>query len=666
MSVTADKIDPPFSVEPAAPQRSPKKRRFSFREFATEDWPLIRRVIDYARPFRSIYIALMVGVLASFLTALNFAALIPVLKILLDKGQEQTKLVEIETDLAELQAARDAETSYFKRLDYWWKIQKVEMSRDWTGWIVKRREKVIYVMAPILVLAQLLKSALEFYSKNLLQKSFYMAVLRMRSELYDKSLRLDMDHLDRTTSTEIVSRLNNDIRQVRTVFTAMVGESIMAPFTVLSLLALLLVMNWRLTLIVMVGMPTIVVPIAVIGKRLRTMGKKDEEEDAKVLAFMQETIAALSIVKSFSSERREHKRFKDLSAKLAQRQIKRERFRLLGEPFVEVAASIAMALVLGVGGYIVMESNHASMEPAAFLVYIAVLTRFYPPIKRFSGDWVKLQKALGSAERIFEVIDTEAIVVEKADAANLGLFEKSIEFENVSFTYSSKKIPALDGFNLTVPKGKKVALVGEAGSGKSTAVRLLPRLYDVTGGAIKVDGFDIRDVTLGSLRRQIATVSQDTILFNDTVYNNIAYGRAEASEEEVYAAARAAHAHGFVSALPLGYQTVIGERGGQLSGGQRQRLAIARALLANTPVLILDEATSALDTQSETIVQAAIDKLMENRTVIMIAHRLSTVRKADEIIVMKGGRMIERGTHDDLIVQNGTYADMIQKAHLKA
>ncbi|MCC6545727.1 ABC transporter ATP-binding protein [Candidatus Sumerlaeota bacterium] len=640
--------------------KSPKHDR-KRRPLTRRDWFTVVRVLGYAHPYRKrIIVALVIGLVASLFTSLNLMALIPVLDVMIEsKGEES--LVKIEAQISKYQKELGSQDTLSEKVQPYLDLQRNRLRLAWTRWVLDHPETAISWMAAVLVLAQILKSVLEFNSKYRLQKSFYLSLVRLRTHLYTRCVALDLPSFDKITSGNLLARLNNDMRAVKQVFTSAVGDVMLQPFTALFLFVSLLILNWQLTLIVMVGMPVIVLPISYVGKRLRTMGKKDEEEDAKLLDYTQETLQGLMIVKAFNGEEREVEKFDTLSTEMAKRQIRREKFRLYGEPFVEITASIAMAAVLCVGGYFILKADDASMRATEFLIYLVILSRFYPPIKSVSNMFIKLQKALASADRIFEIIDTPADIREKPGAVAIRPIQEQIEFRDVTFSYAPGKPSVLNNFSLTIPKGKRIALVGKSGAGKSTVSKLLPRLYNLNSGAILIDDIDISEGTLASLRGQLAMVSQDTILFNDTVANNIRYAKPGATLDEVMEAAKSAYAHEFIERLPHGYETVVGERGNQLSGGQRQRLAIARALLADTPILILDEATSALDPESEAIVQRAIEKLMEHRTSIVIAHRLSTIRKADEIIVMHEGRIAERGTHSELVAQEGRYYDLLQQ-----
>lgn len=621
-------------------------------------------MLGYAKPYRAqIIFALIIGTFAGFLAALNLVAVIPVLDLLFEQN-DASHVAQLRESVTELEDAYAAATGWIATADLWITLQKTRFRIAWNEWVLQRQERAIYVLAGLLIVAQVLKCLLDFISKYHLQKAFYLAVVRLRNDLYQRCLHLDMGNFTRLTSGDLLARMNNDMRAVRMVFTSMVSTVALQPVNILFLLAAMLFLNWQMTLIVLVGIPLVGLPISMIGKKLREMGKRDEEEDAKLLSYTQETIQGLPIVKAFTSEKREASRFRRLSRDLARRQIRRERYRLYGPPFVEIMATVTMAVVLSVGAYLILKSDNASMSPAEFIGFLFILTRFHPPIKRISNTYIKIQKSLASADRIFEVIDLDPVIVDKEEAEPLEGFHDAIRFEEVTFSYTQEQAPVLENFSLEIPKGQKVAIVGRTGSGKSTIMRLLLRLYDVDAGRITIDGRDIRDVRISSLRQATALVTQETILFHDTVLENIRYGRPEATREEVEAAARAGYAHDFVMELPQGYDTVLGERANSLSGGQRQRLAIARALLADKPILLLDEATSALDNESEAIVQRAIESLMSNRTVVVIAHRLSTVRKADEIVVMEGGRILERGTYGALLAARGRFHDLVQSAEL--
>ncbi|MCC5877277.1 MAG: ABC transporter ATP-binding protein [Candidatus Sumerlaeia bacterium] len=681
--MASDEIQSPGT--PGTKKTKQAKRR---KPLTRENWGVIRRTLVYAWPFRGqIVFALFIGMVSAMLTAASLLMLIPVLQLIFENHasgrvmrvdeagevqrvpQEEVmwredNITQVTNTIERLRQKAEEDPSFISRFQYRSEVRLQRIKLAWYEWVYEVEEKAIYYMAVVLLIAVVLKGILFFISQYMLQKSFFLAVLRLKTDLYEKCLHLDMPHFRKFTSGDLISRLNNDIRAVRTVFTTMMSEAVLAPFNIIFLLMVLLYLNWALTLIVIFGLPPIIFPLMYMARKLRQMGRRDEEEDARILDFTQETIQGLMIVKAYGAERRELRKFRLLSRELARRQIRRERIRLYSQPFVEIVGSLAIAIILCVGGYLILKSDSASMTPTEFITFLFALTRFYPPVKKVANTIVKMQKAVASADRIFEVLDTPSIVMDKPGAKAIAPISDRIVFEGVTFGYDDEKPPVLKDFSLEIPKGRKLAMVGRTGAGKSTVARLLPRLYDPQEGRIIIDGVDIRDVSLRSLRSQMAVVSQETILFNDTVAANIRYANPRASTQDVERAARAAYAHEFIEHLPKGYKTVIGERGGQLSGGQRQRLAIARALLSNAPILILDEATSALDNESEAIVQHAIEALMENRTVIMIAHRLSTVRKADEILVLTDGKIVERGTYQGLLAKGGEFHRLVQQAEL--
>ena len=636
---------------------------------------LLFRVLSYMLPYKkAILLAISAAFMSGFLAAVSLLPMIPVIQMVLNpemaaerEDRFERSRVHDETALEARQrqledSAGDAVDSFKERfgfvkdIELWLSARKDKGREEIQEFLINHRENAINWIVAFIIIATVVKAFLEYQAKYNITKIIYCSLQKLKVDLYASCLELDMAALQVRTSGNLIARLSSDVGQVRQIMQSSLSQSIMVPFQVIFLLVVLLIISAKITLITVVAVPLVVVPIALLGKALRRMSKADAEEDAYLIDVMQETIQGMQIVKAFNTEKQERKRFKRVSRDQLRRQIRRMRLRLASDPVVDILTTAAMGAVLIIGGYVVMKKG--AMDAAEFIVYLIALTRFYKPLKGLSSGFVKIQKGLASAERIYEIIDAIPGVVEKPDAIHLPPLSGRIEFKDVSFSYTQARNLVLHEISLVIPKGKVYALVGSSGSGKSTMVRLLPRFYDPVNGRILVDGHDLRDVTFRSLREQIAIVTQETILFDSTIFYNIAYGKRNATMEEVQAAAEAANAHQFISDLPDGYDTRIGERGSQLSGGQRQRIAIARALLRNAPILILDEATSSLDNESESLVQEALERLMKERTVIVIAHRLSTVRNADKLIVMHEGRVVETGTHQELLARNGRYAEL--------
>jgi subfamily B ATP-binding cassette protein MsbA len=439
---------------------------------------------------------------------------------------------------------------------------------------------------------------------------------------------------------------------VQHVVSETVGDLLQEGLGVFGYAALLFYYDARLAIVCVTAAPIIVYPLAKLGRRLRKTSRRSQEALEHLTHVAGEAYTGHRIVKAFGAEAREDAKFRKASDELYRTNMRVTRIVSVLPPIMEMLGAFAIAGALYYGAHSIAAGRLTSGEFAAF---VAALLFMYGPIKKLSRVNASLQQAIAAAERIFEVLDRHTEVRERPGAAVLQPFHESVEFREVLFAYDDQARPILKGVSFTVARGQVVALVGRSGAGKTTMMNLVPRFFDVTGGGILIDGVDVRDVTLTSLRAQIGIVTQETILFDDTVSSNIAYGRPDASRAEIEAAARAAHAHEFIATLSRGYNTMIGERGQRLSGGQRQRLAIARALLKNSPILILDEATSSLDTESELLVQEALANLMKDRTSFVIAHRLSTVRKADSIIVMDRGRIVDIGRHDELLARGGLY-----------
>jgi len=497
-----------------------------------------------------------------------------------------------------------------------------------------------------------LKGLGAYFSTTLLSEAGQKAVFDLRRAIYAHILDQSFDFFAKRTTGSLMSHLTNDVERIQTALGEIAGDLLKEGLTVAGLVLLLFYHDWRLALIALVLMPLAFTPLIRLGRRLRSSNESSMRRWKDIANILQETFSGFRVVKAFGMETFERARFEKALERLQGVTLRMTRTTAFLPPFMEAVGGVSVVVVLGYGTWAISKGH---MTVGSFTSFLAGLFALYTPIKRLSKVNAALQGAFAAAERSFALLDTHREIKDAPGAKPLPPFQAEVEYKNVSFQYDKSSGPVLMGASLKARKGEVVAIVGMSGSGKTSLLNLLPRFYNVTGGSITVDGIDIRDVTIESLRRQIGLVKQETILFNDTVRANIAYGQPDASDQAIEAAARAANAHEFIVGLPDRYQTVLGERGTRLSGGQRQRIAIARALLRDAPILILDEATSALDTESERLVQEAIERLMGGRTVLVIAHRLATVRGADRIVVLDEGRVVESGPHAQLHAQGGLY-----------
>jgi len=510
--------------------------------------------------------------------------------------------------------------------------------------------RMLYLLPWLVVLLYFFKESLTFFQHYQMQFIGQSTVTRLRDELFSHLQRQSLSFFDHQATGVLISRVINDVLVLQETVTRVVTSSVRDIFTIIGLTAVIFYQEWRLALMAMVVMPLAAAFIISFGKRLRGITTESQKAMARLTTLLQEVFLGQRIVKAFAREDFEDARFARENQAYLRIRLKQAIYRGITPPVMEFLGSIGMAGILFYGGYNVIQGHST---PGTFFSFLAALVMLYAPIKGVSQAQNAIQEGLAGAQRIFAVLDLTPAIQDQPTAAALPPLQREIVYENVTFAYGDR--PALADINLTVRRAELVALVGPSGAGKTTLLNLLPRFYEVSSGAIRIDGHDIRDVTLASLRGQIGVVTQQTILFNDTVRFNVAYGRLEAGDDEIVGALKAAYAWDFVSALPQGLDTLIGEQGVRLSGGERQRLAIARALLKDPPILILDEATSSLDSQAEREVQQALDILIKGRTTLVIAHRLSTVRNAHRLVVMAAGRIVETGAHEELLRRGGLY-----------
>ncbi len=486
----------------------------------------------------------------------------------------------------------------------------------------------------------------------------------LRSDLYNKYLKLPLSFFTEERKGNLISRIINDVQITKDSLIAVINSIFRDPPQIISYVVILFLFNWKMTLIIFLIAPITSFILSKIGDSLKRSSTKSQEKVSDITSILDETIGGIRIVKAFDMEEYESERFRKENQNYFQILTRLERKRSLGSPISEQIGVIVIVVILFIVGRDIIVDK-SDMTPGSFIAYLAIFSQLLPSLKLAGQVSNSIKEGSAASDRIFKLLDTDVKISDAPNAVVLKSFEENIVFRNISFKYE-KSETILDNISLTINKGEIIAIVGPSGAGKSTLADLIPRFYDVTSGSILIDGIDIKEINTGSLRKQMGIVTQETLLFNDTIRNNIAYGESNLPIEKIIEAAKAANAHNFISNFENGYESFIGDRGVKLSGGERQRLSIARALLKNPPILILDEATSSLDTESELLVQEAIERLMQGRTSIVIAHRLSTIKNADKIIVIEKGKLVQQGKHSDLLAMGGIYEKLYNIQFLRS
>ncbi|SFH33793.1 ABC transporter ATP-binding protein [Pontibacter chinhatensis] len=602
------------------------------------------RILQFAKPYsRFVPLYTLYTFLGIIFGLFNFTLLIPLLDVLFGKVGNDEVMAMVAT-----KPVFALNLEFFKDFFYYHFGHVI---------LEQGRQGALMFVCIIIIVSVFLANLFRYLAFRIVGALRAHVVRNMRRTVYERVTELHLGYFSNERKGDLMTRLTVDIQEVESSVVSTLTVVIREPVSIIAFFILLFNMSVELTLFSLILLPLSGGIIAGISKRLKRKAKEGQNSLSFILTIIDETLSGMRVIKAFNAEPFILGKFHDQNNRYARIQCSIANKRDLASPLSEFLGVSVVAGLLLYGGTMVL-NNESELGASEFITYIILFSQVLVPAKAMSAAFSNIQRGLVSGDRVLQVVDTEPQIKNKANAKVLPAFRHEIEFRDVAFAYGDK--PVLQDINFSIQKGKTVALVGPSGGGKSTLADLVPRFYDPTSGAILIDGHDIRDYTMESVRAQMGVVTQESILFNDTIFNNIAFNKTDATEEEVIAAAKIANAHEFIINAENGYQTMIGDRGSKLSGGQRQRLSIARAILQNPPILILDEATSALDTESEKLVQEALTNLMKNRTSIVIAHRLSTIQHADEILVLQQGRIVERGNHEELLEHSGLYAKLTQ------
>jgi len=598
------------------------------------------RLLSFAKPIEKFAIPYVVATLLSIIFGvLNLALLSPLFETLLNSK----KSIKPET-------LTDKAASSFSILGQFRRYVNESIA-------VNGETKTLGYVCVVIIVSVLLSNLFRYFSQRFMEDLRVHTLLNLRKTVFNNVMNMHVGFFNNERKGDIISKVASDVQVVQFTVTNTLQVVFKEPVTLIFYIILLFNISAKLTFFSLLVIPVSAFIISKIVKRLKQQAKEAHESFAKMIGFLDEALSGIKIIKAFNSTERIKDKFDRENIFYSNLNRKMVRRQQLGSPVSEFLGVVMVAAIVWYGGTLIIEKQANALAAADFIAYIAIFSQVMRPAKALTDSFSGIHSGIAAGERVLELIDTKPAMIDKTDARVFDRFNDAITVENVSFSYGEK--PILNNINLTIKKGKTIALVGQSGGGKSTLMDLIPRFHDPKSGTMKIDGIDFKDITTESLRAQMGTVNQDSFLFNDTIFNNIAFGRPDATIEEVIAAAKIANAHEFIEQTENGYESFVGDRGNRLSGGQRQRVCIARAVLANPPIMLLDEATSALDTESEKLVQEALNNLMKNRTSVVIAHRLSTIQHADEIVVIDKGSVVESGTHSELMSHNGFYKRLI-------